>query len=945
MPPITDPTLLAQIQQQQNAGMPPPQPNGLPTAPMQFPGALPALPPLRPNTVATDRTKQEMDVTSQLLPSQIAKANIDVARAQLDLRKERIAQGLDPNTGKPLVGPNAGKIGEDALTGLSEGEKNIVRGITQGRVPVSSFALARNPTLMKYIQLAYQLEPGTDLTTFQRRQAAATKFLSAPNSPMVRVNQALQHLDRFYQSAHNLDNFNEGGVANPLPQLGNYARAGAMALEKDKRYQAFVTDRDALATELAAAFQGSGQGGALADREHWREVLSAAQSPQAFDATIKEAASLLGGRAEASSYQFKQAVGVGADKFDLMSDKAKQSFLKYTDPNFGTPDASGPPEHTETTQGPDGKQLSTTYKAVPIPEGYQADHAAFMKQHPPGTLTPEQYVAERHALDQKYHDQLDGFTSTMSPEDVKNFVHDYNNGHAVTKIPALNVPLNTVHHYMAAASESTPGVAAGNFFNAATMGAPELFAGQEGRDAFHLANAEHPIAAGIGDIAGSIVPQMAVERGLVNAGNLVGRDILKTARSRLGTDAAASALYQGGRGFSDANEGEGASGAIEGAGAGALGALGGNLIAKGTKPLLSEGTRKALAALNGVDLTTFQRLGMGKAEQAITSAPFAHTAAEKAIQSLNKDNANRALSNISKDIPGVARSVPKDIEAGTNLTDFVHTQMSNAYNAVKPNINGKVDGSYKTAIAALRAQAKTPEQKAMFADVDQALKNFNQKGSYDGAGYQAASERLRALMQDFGNKAENEGSTAARDMVKIADQARQQMRAQVARNNPTVGAQLKGLERGWSHLMRIEDATNRAMGNSGVYSGDQYVASAKKLDTSGNKSLSARGKAFDQQYGLAAQRVMGTTPPRKVSLKETSVAATALGLGTAWHPYIGGAVAAIMGGAYGPGVKRVMQMALTGKRPSAIDNQIVQKALNDYLAQHLQGNMPQEGKQ
>lgn len=943
MPPITDPMALAQIQQQQQIGGQPPDPYY--TAPMPKPQPFPsALPPLsnRMGRKTDIEIKSAIDTNnrqSALLPGQLDNQKLDAEAKRLQIRKDRLAQGLDPDTGKPMTGPNAGKLGEDALEGLSDGEKNIVKGITQGRVPVSSFALARNPTLMKYIQLAYQYEPGTDLTTFQRRQAAATKFLSNPNSPMVRVNQALQHLDRFYDSAHKLNNFHNGGLLNPFPQVGNLARAGAMSLNSDPRFKAFETDRDALATELAAAFQGSGQS-ALADREHWRDVLKAAQSPESFDAAIKEAVGLLGGRVEASQEQFKQAVGANADKFDLMSPKAREVYEKYSADTFG---ASAEKED---------KKLDPNAKGFELPKGYQDEHAEFLVNHPPGKLTVEDYVKMRHDLDAKY---LTGKgQSVLDPDQVKKLV-DYYNQHGIsphTKVPTGTLPTSELEKGAIEGAISGPGVGFANAANALTLGLPELVAGEGGRSAMHHSNEEHPVWAGAGEIAGSIAPIGGGEKLAMEA---LTRVIPKSSRSRLAADVIANSLYQGERGFADADNGEGGSGFMKGLAAGAGGAVAGNAVTKGVTPLLSKGTQEALKALGGTDLSTFQRLGMGKVESTFSGAPGAHGAQVKALVSFNRNNAGRTLDLLPEGLPGVSKKLPKGIKTGTELNDFVHTQLSNAYEAVKPKIAGSVDGGYANAIGALKVSAGKKGPKAdAFKEIETALSKFSGGGKYTGEGYVEASEKLRAIVQDYATIAENGGRhdltpSAAREISRLAESARKQMQSQIARGDPVLGQQLKGIERAYAKKMVAEDATNRALSNEGVYSPDQALTSMKKLDTSANQGRSARGNAFDQPYLGAASKIMGSTVPKKLSPQATAIVLGAIGLGGTYgadkHPYIAGALGMMAAGAYGPGLKRIVQKALTGKRPTAVDNFLIRRAIEAGIGANLQGHLPEEGSQ
>jgi hypothetical protein len=926
MPPITDPATLAAIKQQQLN----PQ-----VQPMPFPGAKPMM---KVQSPADQQLMAQRALAIQQargkLPGEVSKSGTDSEIAKLTLRKMRLEQGLDPDTGKPAAtGITAGVVGDAAIADLSEGDKNIVKGIVQGRIPVSSLALARNPALYKLTQRAFALEPGTDLTTFARRQAAFQKFMSNPNSPMVRVNQALQHLDRFAANAKNLENFHSG-LTDPL-NVGNYVRAGTLAANKDPRYEAFATDRDALATELAAAFQGSGNS-ALADRNEWQKRLSAANSPEGFDAVIKEAVGLLGGRVEASNAQFKQSVGANADFYDLMSPAARKVYDKYKDP--ASAEAGG------------DTQLSTTVKTVPIPKGYQDDHMEFLHKHPPGTLTVGDYIQMRKGLDQKYADQIGAGHPEIPQDQAESFVKEYNAGKNPGKVPGMQMPLTEMEHLHAAAASHPIGVGVATAANAAGMGIPEALLDQETRDKFHMAENEHQPAAFLGETIGSIGGMKGLEKvgfeGLKAVGNdklkKLGIDILNpTARAKLLGDVAVNTGYGAARGFGGADEGQGGTGAIEGALGGAAGALVGNAVTKGATPLVSARVSQALSKLNGVKTTTLQRLGLGGAEETLSGIPGAHGTRAASLSSFNRDNSNRALSYMTSPLlRSVEKTLPKSVANGTEANAAVHDALSKAYNIIRPQIGGTVDPTFTSGIRALTLSGtSTPAKKVMFREIQGAIKAFTDKaGNYNGQTYKDASEKLRNLIEDFSNQAEN-GTIGARDMARLAEQTRKQMQTIIQRQTPEVGQALKQVERGWAHKMRIEDASNRALQNNETgYSPGQYLMSLKKLDISGGKSAYARGKAFDQQYGEAAGKVMGLGPAKKVSLKEMGYTAGGLTAAGLASPTLAGTIAGVGGALYVPGLKQGTKALLTGTRPKAIDNQYIRRGLSNYVRHKTTGN-------
>jgi hypothetical protein len=91
--------------------------------------------------------------------------------------------------------------------------------------------------------------------------------------------------------------------------------------------------------------------------------------------------------------------------------------------------------------------------------------------------------------------------------------------------------------------------------------------------------------------------------------------------------------------------------------------------------------------LKGVKLTTLQKLGLGKVEDAASGTPITHGARLASVKSYNVEQGNRALGYIGE-------SVPKGIEPGTELNNHIDQTASNFYSRLSPKINGTVDSSW-----------------------------------------------------------------------------------------------------------------------------------------------------------------------------------------------------------------------------------------------------------
>lgn len=587
-------------------------------------------------------------------------------------------------------------------------------------------------------------------------------------------------------------------------------------------------------------------------------------------------------------------------------------------------------------------KASTTEKSLPFPKEYEQEYKGFFSKFKPGTLTADDYLGMRLRLDRKYEDKINELAGTpqgtpfsqYSDEDVQAQVDYYNK---TGKLGGIDIKrkLNSGESHAADLANSSTGAVLANTANAATLGAVELAGGQQGRDNLATLNEEHPIAALTGEVAGSLAPLAGGAKGGALAIEKLFPNMTATARMKLLGDLGINGAYGAARGANHADEGEGGEGALKGAAEGLVGSAAGNFVTKGLNPLLSEGTSKALDQLKGVKLSTLQKLGLGAKEESLNGLPFAHGAREKSMASFNTDNANRALKWIGE-------RVPKGITPGTETNAFLGQKINAAYNKIRPLIQGSEDGQYVNAMTALRAQftgrGSDPAKREMFKEVADAAGKFRDaNGHYTGDGYKEASERLRYLAKTWSAQAESQGSVAAGDMARVAETARKQMQHLIQRQTPAVGVQLKNLERTVAHTVRIENASNRALANNeAVYSPAQYLTTVKQLDTSARKNASARGKALDQPYGMAAQKVMGASGSSKVSVPGTLSVAAALGTTGYFSPAAAAAVTAIGAGLYGPGLKQTVQLILSGKRPDNAAMTALRFAISDATRSKLE---------
>lgn len=591
-------------------------------------------------------------------------------------------------------------------------------------------------------------------------------------------------------------------------------------------------------------------------------------------------------------------------------------------------DAEGRPLRniTDIVADPKG-EAADEYDTIEYkPEAQQA-HFDWIKSNP--TATAQDYINFRMELDKKYltPEEFGGKYAEggYDPEQAEAFLQ------WVRRSPHAQIPpiywrrkLSGFEQMINNASETDTGVGVVNAANAASFGVGELFAGDKAKRIQQRRNNNSWKSALVGDVLGSAVPVGA-------GGKLIG----KMLPSGMEAEAAAKAAglisntgYGAVRGFNAAPEGEGLKGAALGGGLAAVGAKVGNRLGAGSRGGNSPRMRENLdLTIDNKDMTLLQRMGKGDFEEGLQGVPLVRSARVRSIKGMNLDKANRAL-KAADEAP--LKGTP---ESATEINKQVDGILSAKYNQLRPKIKGNFDPQFKTATDAMAKEILTSGDSLkvdLFREIQGAGKKFS-KGFYDGMTFKDADQKLRQLAHDWSQVEAGPGITnpsVYHDMARLADKFRVQLRAQVGRNDPAVGAALKKLDKGWALKLQAEDATSRA---KGFYSADQLLTSIKKLDRSKNKGKFARGQALDQRHAEAVEELLGKASPQEhANLMQTS-GITYL---ATKHPLTVGVPLGLMASlSYTPGVKQLAKALITGKR-----NPKIPKAAQLALAQALRKN-------
>jgi len=569
----------------------------------------------------------------------------------------------------------------------------------------------------------------------------------------------------------------------------------------------------------------------------------------------------------------------------------------------------------------EGDPTGKTEKTAIHPD-YQKDMNWYLAEHPRGTLDPVEYARFRMTLDEKYKygrspDDLERYTKEA--EGINDLTKDFNH-----EIPGPEISTND-SIFTTKNTPLTAGAIAAT--NSVGLGIPALLAGKEGRAKMGAMEEEHSTETLVGNILGGV--------GGTEGLGLVGGAVTKRAAPWLLKDGTREALkrtvvrdttYGGVVGANEAEEGDRVKAALLGATINGGASMLAQPIAKGFKPLQSQESQDALELLKGVDLTTFQRLGdrAASTEEALGGVPGIRGARARAEISFNQDNMNRALTLAHDPVTGEPLKLPVGVKPGTESNLAASRLLSDNYDRILPNINGSFDAEYGDGLKAIwdpfyfpasgkgRPTLRDPKIKAEVENLKSITERevFDSAGDFNGEAFKNASIRLRELSASYGKSSDS----SIRKLGRVANELRDNLYELGMRHSPQMTEALKATDAAWARLMRIELASASTAAKGGIYGPSHYMQAIKQLDGSPRKTAISRGKALDQDYAEAAEKILGSKAPSKIAPWLTGAALT----GTSYmNPALGAALTTMGASAYLPGVKRVTQKILTGDRGKA----------------------------
>lgn len=514
----------------------------------------------------------------------------------------------------------------DALTGteylkhLSSTDAAKVRALADGRLAFPSGAGMRSPYWQQMVDHVAHYDPTFDAVNYQARQHTRVDFTSGKSAQNIRaLNTAIGHLGQLADAMHDT----ESGPVTPLNAVGNSFNRYVRGQSGPQTYDQTAA---AVASELTQVFRATG--GAEADVKRFLADLSVNASEEQKRAAFKNLSGLLQSRLNALGDQYNQGMGTTRDGLSLLNPKAsavlgavsdghspKERGIAVDDPtgwHYTPPFAPQGGGNTPPPGGPPGPagQGGPPAAMDGTPQAYRAPASDQNMSVPTsGTISVadpargalanrmEAMVGDRQQSDAAIV-KFATDNGIMSPSLLAQLKFrrenpGYGGAYKATGFDHRDQPMTGTQSWMNWGANSAPGAAVlnaglsfGELGNGVTGGALERVFGDPAQNRAVIAaiNAQHPIAAALGTIAGGAIGAAGAEKAAVKAAEKLGPGMFGRG-ARAIAPYAADAAFGAAQGAGAAEDGSRLDGALLGA---ALGAGGGAVGRKVIGPLIGQ---------------------------------------------------------------------------------------------------------------------------------------------------------------------------------------------------------------------------------------------------------------------------------------------------------------------------------------------------------------------
>lgn len=288
-----------------------------------------------------DRAEEALAAKNQEAAENYKKAELEIQRSRLaqedknreattrqhietlneKIRHDKATEDIQRRTnmlgGGARGGSGATRTGDDALKGLDGPTASLVKKIANYEINPQSLS-TKGGHRERFLGLVAQYDPTYDQSQYNARASVKKDFESGAASKNIRsLNTAIGHLADLKEAAD--------GLRNSPYQLWNQIANKGLTATGDPRVTKFNTAANAVESELAALFKGTG----ATDQEikAWREQLSAADSPAQLHTAIDTLLGLMSSRMNALDSQYTVGMGKPRD-FKIINEKSKGILMK-----------------------------------------------------------------------------------------------------------------------------------------------------------------------------------------------------------------------------------------------------------------------------------------------------------------------------------------------------------------------------------------------------------------------------------------------------------------------------------------------------------------------------------------------------------------------------------------------------------------------------------------
>ena len=235
--------------------------------------------------------------------------------------------GTAPAGGAP-TGSSSKLTGEALLASLKPGEANMVKAISEGRLPLSAVGY-KDKTRIGELVAAYKGD--YDAATYPTRQAVVKDFTSGPTAKNITaLNTGIGHLGTLSELGKALKTGDVKALNGAYNKISS--EFGVANVNN------FEIARDAVANEMVRIFRQVGSSDA--ETAKWESTFKSSASPEQMSGSIKTAVDLLGSRLSALNEQWNRGTGETEGFKNILDPKSKK-VLESMGVSTGKPAAQG----------------------------------------------------------------------------------------------------------------------------------------------------------------------------------------------------------------------------------------------------------------------------------------------------------------------------------------------------------------------------------------------------------------------------------------------------------------------------------------------------------------------------------------------------------------------------------------------------------------------------